>query len=232
MPFRFATRSPVLRILGRSLLVAVSVMVVAFSLMRLSPGDPVVVLLGDQATEENIARMRTALGLNGNYLDQLVTYLRGLASGDMGNSIVYGVPVTTLIGQAVPVTLQLMLVSILLTVVVAVPLSVYVALHPTGRVASLFLVGSSFFVSMPAFFVGLIALLVAAVWLKVAPVAGIVGNLPGAIKYLWLPSLVMCVALVPILARVLSASPTRCARSSWRSRSSAASAAGRSPGAT
>ncbi len=70
-----------------------------------------------------------------------------------------------------PVTLQLMLVSILLTVFVAVPLAVYVALHPTGRIASLFLIGSSFFVSMPAFFVGLMALLVAAVWLKVAPVS-------------------------------------------------------------
>ncbi len=171
--WRSVTRSPVVRILGRSFLVAVSVMLVAFSLMRLAPGDPVVVLLGDQATNENIANMRALLGLNGSYPEQLVHYLQGLAAGDMGRSVVFGVPVTTLIGQALPVTLQLMLVAILLTVVVAVPLAVYVALHPTGRVASLFLVGSSFFVSMPAFFVGLMALLVAAVWLKIAPVAGI-----------------------------------------------------------
>lgn len=204
--WRSVTRSPVVRILGRSFLVAVSVMLVAFSLMRLAPGDPVVVLLGDQATNENIANMRALLGLNGSYPEQLVHYLQGLAAGDMGRSVVFGVPVTTLIGQALPVTLQLMLVAILLTVVVAVPLAVYVALHPTGRVASLFLVGSSFFVSMPAFFVGLMALLVAAVWLKIAPVAEITGNLPGAIKYLWLPSLVICLALVPILARVLAAS--------------------------
>src|SRR6476646_7012168 len=181
-------------------------MLVAFSLMRLAPGDPVVVLLRDPATAENIHRMRTLLGLDGTYPEQLLHYLQGLAAGNMGNSVVFGVPVTTLIGQAMPVTLQLMLVAILLTVVVAVPLAVYVALHPTGRIASLFLVGSSFFVSMPAFFVGLMALLVAAVWLKIAPVAGITGNLPGAIKYLWLPSLVICLALVPILARVLAAS--------------------------
>jgi peptide/nickel transport system permease protein len=181
-------------------------MLVAFSLMRIAPGDPVVVLLGDQATEENIAAMRATLGLDGSYPEQLFRYVQGLARGDMGESIVFGVPVLTLIAQAVPVTLQLMLVSVLVTVVVAVPLSVYVALHPGGRAASLFLIGSSFFVSMPAFFVGLMALLVAAVWLKVAPVAGMVGNLPGAIHYLWLPSLVICLALVPILTRVLASS--------------------------
>lgn len=211
-PLRSATRSPILRILGRSFLVAVAVMLVAFSLMRLSPGDPVVVLLGDQATEENIAHMREQLGLNGSYPEQLITYVSGLVKGDMGESVVFGVPVTTLIAQAMPVTLQLMLVSILLTVFAAVPIAVYVALHPHGRIASLFLIGSSFSVSMPNFFVGLLALLVAAVWLKIAPVAGIVGNLPEAIQYLWLPSLVICLALVPILARVLAASITNTLR--------------------
>jgi len=203
---RRVARSPIARILGRSLLVAASVMLVAFSLMRLSPGDPVVVLLGENATEQSIARMREQLGLDGSILDQLIRYLAGLAQGDLGRSVVFSTPVSTLIGQAMPVTLQLMLVSIALTVLVAVPVAVYVALHPTGRVASLFLIGSSFSVSLPGFFVGLMALLVAAVWLKIAPVAGIVGNLPEAIRYLWLPSLVICLALVPILARVLAAS--------------------------
>ncbi len=181
-------------------------MLVAFSLMRLSPGDPVVVLLGDNATDASIARMRAQLGLDGSVPEQLVRYLEGIAQGDLGRSVVFGTPVSTLIGQAMPVTLQLMLVSILMTIFVAVPVAVYVALHPRGRVASLFLIGSSFSVSLPGFFVGLMALLVAAVWLKVAPVAGIVGNLPEAIRYLWLPSLVICLALVPILARVLAAS--------------------------
>ncbi len=82
--FVSVTRSPFFRILGRSFLVAVSVMLVAFSLMRLAPGDPVVVLLGDQATTENIADMRALLGLNGSYPEQLVHYVQGLASGDMG----------------------------------------------------------------------------------------------------------------------------------------------------
>jgi peptide/nickel transport system permease protein len=181
-------------------------MLVAFSLMRLSPGDPVTVLLGDQATDELIAQMRTNLGLNGTFPEQLGNYLVGLAHGDMGKSVVFGVPVTTLIGQAMPVTMQLMLVTLTFTILLAVPLAVYVALHPRGRVASGFLIGSSFFVSTPAFFVGLLALLIFSVGLGLAPVAGIVGNLPGAIRYLWLPSAVISLALTPILARVLIAS--------------------------
>ena len=205
---RLPTRSPLLRIIARSVLVAVSVTWVSFSLMRLTPGDPAILLLGDQATDELIARMRDQLGLNGTYLEQLGRYLSQLAQGDMGKSVVFGVPVTTLIAQAVPVTLQLMLVSITMTVILAVPIAVYVSLNPKGRGASAFLVLASLFVSTPAFFTGLLALLIAAVWLKIAPVAGIVGNLPEAITYLWLPSLVIALALVPILARVLIASIT------------------------
>ncbi len=199
-------RSPVLRIVGRSFLVSVSVMLFSFTLMRLTPGDPVTQLLGDQVTDESIARMRELLGLNGSYPEQLVGYVSALLSGSLGRSVYFGVPVTTLIAQAMPVTLQLMLVSIIFTVAFAVPLAVYVALHPTGRIASLFLVASSFFVSMPGFFTGLVAILVAAIWLRIAPVAGMVGGLPEAIRYLWLPSLVMSLGLTPVLARVLVAS--------------------------
>jgi peptide/nickel transport system permease protein len=204
--FGFSTRSPILRILARAFLVSIAVMLVSFSLMRLTPGDPVTALLGENATAESIAHFRELLGLNGTFPEQLAGYVAGLAHGDMGKSLVFGVSVTTLIGQALPATLSLMLVTITFTILISVPLAVYVALHPRGRAASVFLVGASFFVSTPAFFVGLLALLVFAVWLHIAPVAGLVGTLPGSITYLWLPSLVISAALVPILARVLTAS--------------------------
>jgi peptide/nickel transport system permease protein len=182
------------------------VMLVSFTLIRLSPGDPVTVLLGENATDEAIASMREQLGLTGTFPEQLARYLGGLARGDLGRSIVFSTPVTTLIAQAMPVTLSLMLVTISLTLLFAVPIAVYVGQHPRGKIASIFLVSSTFFLSSPSFFVGLMALLIFAVWLDIAPVAGIQGTLPGAITYLWLPSLVICATLVPILARVLSAS--------------------------
>lgn len=202
----------ILRIIWRSFLVSSSVTVVAFSLMRLAPGDPVTALLGEEATDEAILQMREKLDLGGSYPEQLLKYGAKLANGNMGESIWFLAPVTTLIGQAMPVTLQLMLVSITLVVLFSVPLAVFIARNPAGLSAKLFLVGSSLFVSMPVFFVGLLALLVFAVWLKLAPVAGMEGNLPRAVKYLWLPSMVICFALVPILARVLIASITNTLR--------------------
>jgi len=159
-------------------------------------------VLFDQA----IANMREQLGLNGTFLEQLARYVGGLFRGDLGKSVVFSSPVTSLIGAALPVTLSLMLVTITFTVVLAVPLAVYIGQHPSGKLATVFLFLSSFFVSTPAFFVGLLALLIFAVRLGIAPVAGIQGTLPGAITYLWLPSLVIAAALVPILARVLIAS--------------------------
>lgn len=205
---RLPTRAPLLRIVLRAILVAAAVTWVSFSLIRLTPGDPAILLLGDQATDELLARMREQLGLNGSYFEQLGRYAAGLLRGDLGKSVVFSAPVTQLIGQAVPITLQLMLVAISMTVLFAVPIGVFVALNPKGRLASVFLVLASLFVSTPGFFTGLMGILIAAVWLKVAPVAGIVGNLPEAIQYLWLPSLVIAFALTPILARVLIASIT------------------------
>jgi peptide/nickel transport system permease protein len=206
MPFGIPTRSPALRIIGRAVVVSIAVMLVSFSLMRLSPGDPVTVLLGENATDQAIENMREQLGLNGSFLDQLAKYLGGLARADLGRSVVFASPVTALIGAAMPVTLSLMLVTILMTLVLAVPIAVYIGQHPRSKFANVFLVASSFFVSTPSFFVGLMALLIFAVWLKIAPVAGIVGTLPSAITYLWLPAAVISTALVPILARVLTAS--------------------------
>ena len=206
MPFGIPTRSPVLRIIGRAIVVSLAVMLVSFSLMRLSPGDPVTVLLGENATDQAIANMREQLGLNGTFLEQLARYLGGLARGDMGRSVVFATPVTTLILNAIPTTLSLMLVTITFTILLAVPIAVYVGQHPRSKFASFFLLASSFFVSTPSFFVGLMALLIFAVWLDIAPVAGIVGTLPGAITHLWLPAAVIAATLVPVLARVLTAS--------------------------
>jgi peptide/nickel transport system permease protein len=206
MPFGIPTRSPVLRIVGRAFVVSIAVMLVSFSLMRLSPGDPVTVLLGENATDQAIANMREQLGLNGTFLEQLVRYVGGLVRGDLGRSVVFLTPVTTLVGAAMPVTLSLMLVTITFTIVLAVPIAVYIGQHPRSRFATFFLLASSFFVSSPSFFVGLMALLIFAVWLGIAPVAGIEGTLPGAITHLWLPSAVISATLVPILARVLTAS--------------------------
>jgi len=186
--------------------VALSVMLVAFSLMRLAPGDPVRTLLGDAATEELVAQYNERLGLTGSPLEQFWSYLRGAVTGDLGTSVVTGQEVVAVIGRALPVTLWLIAVTLTMAILVAVPLALFVSLSRRSWVGHLFRILTSISLATPVFFTGLIAILLFSVDLGIAPVAGYDPGFPGNIEYLWLPALVMCFVLVPVLSRVLHSS--------------------------
>lgn len=194
------------RILLHALLVSAVVSMITFVLVRLTPGDPVLLILGEQATPESVARLREQLGLNGSLPEQFVTYIGGLLRGDFGTSISYRVPVTDLIFKAMPVTLGLMGMTALLAVVFSIPLAVYLARRPTGIFSKIYTVWGATAIAAPAFFVGLLALLVFGLWWRIAPVAGIGDSFLDAIGHLWLPAAVICVSLVPVVVRVLRAS--------------------------
>src|SRR5438045_9544015 len=98
-------KSSVLRSAGRAALVGLGVMVIAFTLIRFIPGDPVLVLLGDQATPESVAQYRAILGLSGSVLDQFVEYVKGLVRGDLGISLATRQTVSAMVGRRLPVTL-------------------------------------------------------------------------------------------------------------------------------
>ncbi len=199
-------RSPVLQRCVQAVFVALSVMLVAFSLMRLAPGDPVRTLLGDAATEELVAQYNERLGLTGSPLEQFWSYLRGAVTGDLGTSVVTGQEVVAVIGRALPVTLWLIAVTLTMAIFVAVPLALFVSLSRRSWVGHLFRILTSISLATPVFFTGLIAILLFSVDLGIAPVAGYDPGFPGNIEYLWLPALVMCFVLVPVLSRVLHSS--------------------------
>jgi peptide/nickel transport system permease protein len=194
------------RILLHALVVSVTVTLIAFTLVRLTPGDPAVLLLGEQATPESLAALREQLGLSGSILEQLRNYGLGLVTGNLGTSIAYGAPVTDLILRGLPITLGLMAFTTVLAVLFTVPIAVWGALRPRGWFSRVFTMTSAVLVSTPSFFLGLLALLVLALWLKVAPISGIGDGFIGALQHLWLPSLVICASLVPVMARVLRSS--------------------------
>src|SRR5438094_10043108 len=106
LPLRLA-RAPLVRRLGRSLLVGFGVMCITFGLIRFIPGDPVRMLLGDLATDENVQRFRDALGLNGTLPEQFLAYLGGLARGGLGRSLVTDVPGRDTVPRPLPVPLRL-----------------------------------------------------------------------------------------------------------------------------
>jgi peptide/nickel transport system permease protein len=195
-----------LTILAHALTVSVTVTIIAFALMRLTPGDPVLILLGEQATPEAAASLRETLGLSGTILEQFQRYIGGIFRGDLGQSISYNVPVTDLIVKGMPVTLALMAVTTAIAVTLTIPIAVYGALHPSGWFNRLFMTGSSLLVSTPSFFLGLLAILLFSFGLQIAPVAGIGDGFLDVLAHLWLPAIVICGSLVPVMARVLRSS--------------------------
>jgi peptide/nickel transport system permease protein len=199
-------RSNFLRRLGRTVLVAFGVMVVAFSLIHLIPGDPVLLLLGDQATPENTAELRRALGLNGGILEQFWTYVTHVLRGDLGTSLVTHLSVTSIVARTLPVTLWLVAMTAVFGTLMSVPLALAAALARGTWFEQVFRVATSMFLGMPVFFSGLLGILLFAISLRLAPVAGYEAPFPGNLRFLWLPALVNCGVLVPILSRVLQTS--------------------------
>ena len=115
----------------RRLLATIPVMgvvaVAVFALLHLTPGDPAVIIAGDYATTDDIARIRAKLGLDRPFLTQVGIWLGQIVRGDLGTSIFSGLPVSRLIGQRAEVTILLTLYATVLSVCLGVPLGVVAA---------------------------------------------------------------------------------------------------------
>ena len=203
---RAALRRTVIGRFGRSISVSFWVMVICFLLLRLSPGDPVRIAAGADATEEQIQEMRRRLNLDDPIYVQFWTYVKDIFKGNLGVSLFSQREVTEILGTHLPVTLMLIFLSILLALVLALPLALSVALSKRQSVTYLFRASTAISLSIPGFFLALIGLLFFGIKTSWAPAAGYVGDFPGNLRYLWLPALVNCGSLVPVLSRVLHSS--------------------------
>ena len=203
---RAALRRTFLGRVIRSVVVAFWVMVIAFSLIRLSPGDPVRMALGADVTEEAVEEFRTQLGLDKGVLTQFWDYFSGILRGDLGYSYFSGRDVTEIVGTHLPVTLMIIGLSIGFAAIISIPLALYVAMSKSNTVNYLFRALTSISLAVPGFFLALMGLLVFGVYFNIAPAAGYEGAFPANLKYLWLPALANCGSLVPVLARVLHSS--------------------------
>lgn len=194
------------RHLGRAVAVAFVVMCIAFVLIRLIPGDPVLMVLGDRATPESIAEYRQLLGLTGSLPEQFGRYLVNVLRGDLGRSLVTRLSVNATIARTLPVTLWLIGLTLLIGTLLAVPLALVAALYRRSWFGHAFRVISSVLLATPVFLSALVAILIFSIMLGIAPVAGYDETFPANLGNLWLPSLVICGVLVPIFARVLQSS--------------------------
>lgn len=195
--------SRLLRQLAATAGTVLAVLVTVFLLVRVLPGDPVDVMLGERASGADRAALVAQLGLERPFLVQLGDYLHGLARLDLGQSLRYHAPVTALIGARLPATLQLAGAALALAVVLALPLGIAMAMRAgtlPGRLAgALTLAG----MALPGFWFGPLLILLFAVQLGWLPVAGRDG-----LASLALPALTLGLGLAATLARQLAANLT------------------------
>ncbi len=193
------------RYVARRLLLLIPVLfgvsLTSFSLLQLVPGDPALVLAGEEATEEVLARIRQEHGLDRPLPVQFLVYLRNVARGQLGISIQSRQPVATLIAQRFPFTLTLALLAILVSGALGVVAGVVAATRRNSVLDAAALLGSLVGISMPIFWLGLLAILVFAVKLRWLPAGG-----SGTLAHLVLPALVLGVASAAVIARMTRAS--------------------------
>ena len=172
-----------------------------FLLLHLVPGDPVDALLGETALDADRAQLRHALHLDEPLAAQYLDFLKGLASGDWGRSLVDGRPVLTLMLERLPATARLAAASLFLAVMLALPLGWLAARHAGGRGDMAAMGFSLLGVSIPNFWLGPLLMLCFSVWLGWLPVSGM--DQPGSIV---LPAVTLGTALAAVLSRMARAS--------------------------
>ena len=199
----------VLRRLVATIPVMGVVAIAVFALLHVTPGDPAVIIAGDYATSDDIARIRTRLGLDQPFHAQVAIWLGRIVRGDLGTSIFSGLPVSTLIGQRAATTVWLTLFAMVISVGIGVPIGVLAAWRKGSwidRGVMMFAV-SGF--SMPTFWLGFILVYVFAVtagWLPVQGYQPLAGGLWPFLRHLVLPAVTLSVVYMALIARMTRAS--------------------------
>jgi len=188
----------ILRRLGQSLFTVFLTLTTVFVLIRMAPGDPAYSLAGPLATTEDLARIRTDMGLDESVFVQYFKYLQGLLHLDLGTSYSFQAPAFDVVLSRLPYTITLATAAILLTTVVSIPLGVWMARHADTRrelVANAVTIAGQ---SMPDFWTGLMLITVFAVLIPVLPPAGFT-----TWSSLILPTVTIAVLQVALISRMV-----------------------------
>lgn len=179
-------------------------------------GDPVNMLVSPKAPPEVREQVREELGLNRPILEQYVSFVTNALKGDFGKSYIYKVDVLSLIVQRLPATLELVLVSAVLALVISIPLGVYAGAFPKRKSSTLVMGSSILGISLPSFFIGIMLIYIFSLKLHwfpssgrgaTAPFLGMDFSLfaPGGLKYIILPALTLSVTNIASLVRLTRA---------------------------
>jgi len=197
----------------RRVLVTIPVMAIValfvFSLLYIAPGDPAAVIAGDQASPADVERIRQSLGLDRPFLIQFGSWIWRILHFDLGTSIFTNLPVSSMIAQRIEPTLSLMVLTLVLTILVAVPLGVIAAWKAGSLIDRVIMAFAVSAFSLPVFVVGYVLAYVFALELEWFPVQGYTPFAEGFwpwLQNLILPTIALGSVYIALIARITRAS--------------------------
>ncbi len=177
-----------------------------FFMFQALPGNPARALLGSRATAAQIHRLDHDYGLDRSVWQQYVNYFHRLLRGDLGQSITFNRPVSTVIRTALPTTIELACYAVLLTAVITVVLAVVAATHVDSMLDYLIRSVPVVGIGLPTFWIGAMLLLAFGLKIRLFPAGGLQPGLVGHVESLFLPALALAISFIAILVRSLRAS--------------------------
>lgn len=192
--------------LWRAITVALVVMFLSFTVIRLGPGDAASARLGPEAEQAAVDALRKQLKLDVNPVQQFFGYLIDLAHGNLGVSLQTGRPVIEIIISTLPVTLYLIFFSTLCALLIAIPLGTFIGWSGKGFWVYSFRGITAAILATPNFFTAMVGILIFSVKVNWAPVFGYEPMFPANLKYLWLPIIVNTLIMSAVLSRVVFSS--------------------------
>jgi len=220
--------------------IMLGVAVIVFLFMRMTPGDPVDIMMGQggAVSAGEVEQLRSEFNLDKPIYVQLGLFLAGLSRGDLGTSFVRQTSVASLIGARLPATIELALGALIIGLLIAFPIGIISAIKQNSLVDRLSMAGAFLGISMPSFWLGILLIMIFSVNLRWLPVQGridydanlqtvtgfyvldslLTGNrvaLVSSLKHLLLPSITLGAAVAAIVARVLRSSLLEILRSDY-----------------
>ena len=193
----------VLKRLAMSIPILIAVLTLVFIIIRIVPGDPAMVVLGDQASTEALEALRTKMGLDVPLIEPYFTFLFGALRGDLGLSLLSGRPVLGEVMTVLPYTIDLTIAGVLIGIVFGVPLGVLTAVYRNSVTDYIIRVFSLFGLSFPAFYSAILLILVFSIQFQMFPVISDpdLANYSQRLEHLVLPALNLGLIMVAYITR-------------------------------